>query len=153
MRLVDRGIVLLLAAVFLFSGADKVVHYQGFVNALRDFVVVPRGWAATLAPAVVLVELLVGAALLLRPWRRPALATAAAVLAVFTAVLLVNRMLGGRGICGCWFTLTLAKSTPLHVAQNLMLMGLALSVWWSERSRQGEAPPPSPAAPETSPSA
>jgi uncharacterized membrane protein len=135
MRFVDRGIVWLLAAVFLFSGVDKIVHYQGFLNALRDYVIVPRGWASVLAPPVVSVELLVGAALLVRAWRQAAAATAAGVLAVFTAALGFNRMFGGRGVCGCWFTLTLSKSTPLHVTQNLMLLGLALMIWWSERSR------------------
>jgi uncharacterized membrane protein YphA (DoxX/SURF4 family) len=144
MRLVDRGIVLLLAAIFLFSGVDKIVHYQGFLNALRDYLVVPRGWAASLAPAIVILELGVGAALLFRPWRRTALATAAGVLALFSVVLETNFMLGGRGVCGCWFTLTLSKSTPLHVVQNLMLMGLALMVWWSEKGTGNRPAPPVP---------
>jgi len=62
------------------------------------------------------------------------------VLALFTAVLGVNRLMGGRGVCGCWFTLTLSKSTPLHMAQNLMLLGLALFAWWNERSSHDDAP-------------
>ena len=140
MRFVDRGIIWVLAAVFLFSGVDKVVHYQGFVNALRDYVIMPRGWAPVLAPSVIAVELLVGVALLVKAWRQTAAMTAAAVLAVFSAALGFNRLLGGRGICGCWFTLTLSKSTPLHMVQNLMLLGLALTIWWGERSRADASP-------------
>ncbi|HEV7503446.1 MAG TPA: MauE/DoxX family redox-associated membrane protein [Thermoanaerobaculia bacterium] len=151
MRFVDRAILLLLAAVFLFSGVDKIVHYEGFVNALRDYVIVPRGWAVVLAPPVVIVELLVGAALLVKAWRQAAALTAAGVLALFTAALGFNRWLGGRGICGCWFTLTLSKSTPLHVTQNLMLLGLALMTWWGERSRDAASPDPHSGSPEPIP--
>jgi uncharacterized membrane protein len=140
MRFVDRGIIWVLAAVFLFSGADKVFHYEGFVNALRDYVIVPRGWAPILAPPILIVELLVGGALLVKAWRQAAALTAAGVLAFFTAVLGVNRLMGGRGVCGCWFTLTLSRSTPLHMAQNLMLLGLALFAWWNERSGNVASP-------------
>jgi len=153
MRFVDRGILWLLAAVFLVSGVDKVFHYQGFVNALRDYVIVPRGWASALAPPVIAIELLVGIALLVQAWRQAAAATAAAVLAVFTAALVFNRLLGGRGVCGCWFTLTLSKSTPLHVTQNLMLLALALMIWWGERSRDANSRIADSAAPTPSPSA
>ncbi len=151
MRFVDRGIIWVLAAVFLFSGVDKVVHYQGFINALRDYVIVPRGWAAVLAPPVVGVELVVGVALLVRAWRQAAALTAAAVLAVFTAALGLNRLMGGRGVCGCWFTLTLSKSTPLHMTQNLMFLGLAIFAWWNERSGPAASPVADPGHPDPIP--
>ncbi len=146
MRFVEWGILLLLAAIFLFSGIDKILHYDAFVNAVRNYVLVPRGWAPYLAPSVILVELMIGAGLLLRSWRRPAALTAAVTLAVFTAALTFNYIYGERGICGCWFTITLAKSTELHLAQNLLFLGLALSIWWDERGRDKRASPLPPAS-------
>lgn len=135
MKHVDLAIVLLLAAIFLFSGIDKIVHYQGFINALMDYVLVPRGTSSTLAPVVIAVELCIGIGLLLRPWRRQAALVAAGTLAVFTTALVFNYLYGGRGICGCWFTITLAKSSEMHVLQNLLLLGLALSVGWERTVR------------------
>lgn len=135
MRIVERGILLLLIAIFLFSSIDKILHYDAFINAVRNYVLVPRGWAPYLAPSVILVELMIAAGLMLRAWRRPAALTAAVTLAIFTAAVALNYVYGGRGICGCWFTITLANSTELHLLQNLLFLGLALSIWWDERNR------------------
>ncbi|NJL29978.1 MAG: DoxX family membrane protein [Thermoanaerobaculia bacterium] len=130
MKHVDLAIALLLAAIFLFSGGDKIFHYQGFLNALMDYVLVPRGTSSLIAPVVIAVELCIGIGLLVRPWRRQAALVAAGTLAIFTTALVFNYLYGGRGICGCWFTITLAKSSELHLVQNLLLFGLSLSVWW-----------------------
>ena len=144
MRFIDRGIVLLLAAIFLFSSFDKVFHYEAFVNAVRNYVLVPRGWAPYLAPSLILVELMIGVGLLVRPWRRSAALTAVFTLAAFTAAISFNYLYGGRGICGCWFTITLANSTNLHLLQNALFLCLALSIWFDEgkRSRMAAAGPP-----------
>jgi len=136
MKKIDRAILLLLALIFLFSGIDKLAHYEGFVNALRNYIVVPRGWAPYLAVPVIAVELLIGIGLFVRLWRRQAALTAAVMMAVFTAALGLNRLLGGRGICGCWFTITLARGDGMHVAQNLIMLGLALALWWSWRTEE-----------------
>ncbi|MEE8524037.1 MAG: MauE/DoxX family redox-associated membrane protein [Thermoanaerobaculia bacterium] len=123
-----------LAAVFLFAGIDKAFHYDGFVNALRSYALIPELLAAPLAPAVILVELWVGLGLLLRSWRQRAALTGAAVLGVFTLALAVNQWVAPGSICGCWFTVTLAQSSGMHIVQNLVLFGLSLTVWWQMRS-------------------
>lgn len=151
MRIVERGIVILLAAVFLFSGVDKLSHYEAFVNAVRNYILVPRGWAPYLAPSVVLVELMIGVGLLVRPWRRSAALTAVFTLALFTTAISFNYLYGGRGICGCWFTITLANSTNLHLLQNALFLGLALSIWFDEGKRSRTVAGGSPMIPVTSP--
>src|SRR4051812_38230635 len=84
MKKIDRAILLLLAVIFLFSAVDKLLHYEGFVNALRSYVMVPRGWAPYLSVPVIAAELMIGVGLFVRSWRRPAALTAAIVLAIFT---------------------------------------------------------------------
>ncbi|HEV2855123.1 MAG TPA: MauE/DoxX family redox-associated membrane protein [Thermoanaerobaculia bacterium] len=128
MKIVDRLSVGCLAAVFLFAGSDKIAHYHGFVNALRDYVLVPRGTAQWLASPLIALELMVGLGLLVPAWRRGAAITAASTLLLFTTALLVNQALGGRGICGCWFTITLSKSSGMHVVQNLVLLMMSLLI-------------------------
>lgn len=135
-----------LAAIFLFSGIDKTLHYSGFVNALSSYAVVPGSLAATLAPAVILAELWIGAGLLLRPWRQTAAACGAVLLMIFTAALAINQIYAPGAVCGCWFTFTLAESTGAHIAQNLVLSGLSWTLWLQARRPKtpGSGPPSEP---------
>ena len=141
MKAVDRAIVFFLSMIFLFSGIDKILHYEGFVNALRDYVLVPRGTAPYFALPVIAVELLVGVGLVLKGTRAAAALTAAVTLAAFTVAVAVNHQFGNRGICGCWFTITLAQGTGMHLMQNLLFLGLALTAW--NDSRVSRTAPPS----------
>lgn len=141
MKNIDRTIILVLATLFLFAGIDKIFHYSGFVKALGNYVLVPQGTAAWIAGPLIGIEIVVGAALLIPSWRRPAALVAFGLLVGFTAALTVNYFFGGRGICGCWFTVTLAEGTSLHIVQNLVMAGLALIVGWESGSSGDEALP------------
>lgn len=134
----NAATILLLILVFFYSGVDKVFHYEGFVNALRDYLLVPRGTAHLVAMPVILVELLIAISLLIKPWRRPAALTTAVCLLIFSTALAINHFYGDRGICGCWFTVTLAPSTTLHIAQNLVMATLALVLWSSEETSHAD---------------
>jgi uncharacterized membrane protein YphA (DoxX/SURF4 family) len=123
-----------LAVVFLFAGIDKVFHYDGFVNALASYAVVPTAVARFLALPVIFCELWVAVGLLVSPWRRRAALSAAVLLAIFTVALAVNLYVSPGSVCGCWFTITLGRSTRLHVLQNVVLLALAVSVWFDSRS-------------------
>ncbi|MBW8875756.1 MAG: DoxX family membrane protein [Acidobacteria bacterium] len=123
-----------LAVVFVFAGSDKIFHFDGFVNALSSYAVVPAAVARYLALPVVLSELWVGLGLLIPRWRRTAALAAAVLLAVFTVALIGNLYFSPGSICGCWFTLTLGRSTRLHVLQNVVLLALAVSVWLDDRA-------------------
>ncbi len=141
----NQLMVLLLSAILLFAGIDKLLHYDGFVNALRDYVLVPRGTASYLAMPVILVEILLGLSLW-SAWRRAALLSTGVLFLVFTAALLVNYRFGNAGICGCWFTFTLAQSNEAHIVQNVVLAVMALTVWFEEKpspnSDEKELPQP-----------
>lgn len=135
----DGALILILSTIFLFSSLDKAFHYEGFVNALRTYVLVPRGAAPYLAMPVIAIELLVGAGLLLKRHRAGAALVATGLLSLFSLALGLNHLYGARGICGCWFTITLAKGTGMHLAQNLLLAVIALVVWWESRPAVGKA--------------
>lgn len=128
-----------LAVVFLFAGIDKIFHFGGFVNALASYAVVPAAVARYLALPVVLSELWVGVGLLVPRWRRTAALAAAVLLAVFTVALIGNLYFSPGSICGCWFTITLGRTTRMHVAQNVVLLALAVSVWLDYRGRAAAA--------------
>jgi uncharacterized membrane protein YphA (DoxX/SURF4 family) len=134
--------VAFLALLFLYAGVDKAFHYGGFVKALGNYVLVPDGAERFLALPVILSEVLVGAGLLVRSWRAPAALLAAVLLASFTVALAINQAYAPGVECGCWFTVTLGKASASHIAQNLLLLGLAVSVWLDERRGEVEADRP-----------
>jgi uncharacterized membrane protein YphA (DoxX/SURF4 family) len=133
MKIVRAISLLFVAALFLYAGIDKAFHYGGFVKALDGYVLVPEGLERYLALPLILTELLVGVGLLLKPWRSPAALAAVLLLSVFTVALAINQRLAPGVECGCWFTITLGKATASHVVQNLILLGLALTIWLEER--------------------
>lgn len=120
-----------LGILFLFAGVDKLFHMEGFVNALASYVIFPERAAPYLAMPIILTELWIGLGLMIRRFRGAAALTASIVLLVFTFALLVNYIYAPGAVCGCWFTITLATSTPLHIALNVVLMALAISVLMS----------------------
>lgn len=133
MRWISVVSAFFLAAVLLYAGIDKAFHYNGFVDALTSYVLVPAGLAQTLAPAVILAEIWIGLGLLWKPWRGWAALTGAVTLGVFTIALAVNQIYAPGTVCGCWFTVTLGQSSAMHIVSNLVLMGLALTLWWDLR--------------------
>lgn len=138
MRTIRIASAAFLAVVFLYAGLDKLFHYGGFLSALRGYLLVPDGWEPGLAPSVILVELWLGCSLFSRPWRGRAAAAAAGVLSLFTLATAINARWAPGVECGCWFTLTLGESTASHILQNLVLLGLALSIWLDERGPAGQ---------------
>lgn len=133
MKMVRPLSLLLLSALFLYAGIDKAFHYGGFVKALGGYVIVPDGLERHLALPLILSEILIGCGLLLRSWRPAASLLAAGMLAVFTVALAVNQYYAPGVECGCWFTITLGRATTSHILQNVVLFGLAISIWMDER--------------------
>ncbi|MCG8462862.1 MAG: hypothetical protein MI919_41785, partial [Holophagales bacterium] len=54
--------------------------------------------------------------------------------------LAANLLYGERGICGCWFTITLADSTESHLLLNGMIIAMSLIVWWDSRQSEEKSP-------------
>ncbi|MEM9655692.1 MAG: MauE/DoxX family redox-associated membrane protein [Actinomycetota bacterium] len=128
MRILNFSIIFLIGAIFLFSGIDKLLHIEGFVNALGNYVLIPRWMARPLALPIILVELFIGLSIFAPRTRRLASLAAIGTLAVFSAAVALNGIFGDRGICGCWFTITAPQSMGVHLVQNLLLLGLAWTV-------------------------
>lgn len=126
-----------LAAVFLFTGIDKLFHYKGFIIALSSYVVVPAGSADYLALPIMLSEIWIAVGLLITSWRKMAALIAVGAMGLFTVALVINYIYAPESICGCWFSITLGTATPTHILMNLTLIGLAAAAcsdrWSGER--------------------
>lgn len=119
-----------LGVVFLFTSIDKLFHYNAFLNALANYVLTPSAIVSYLALPIILAEFWVGIGLLIKWWRKAAALITASLLFIFTLALILNYIYKPGTICGCWFTITLGTATEIHIAQNVVMLGLALTVWW-----------------------
>lgn len=133
MRFIPTLSTFFLAAVFVYAAVDKAFHYQGFVNAVASYAMVPAQVAGILAPLVIAVELWVGLGLLVPRWRLRHARAGAFVLLLFTVAMAINQFAAPGSDCGCWFSLTLARGTGAHFALNLLLIALAITVWLDAR--------------------
>lgn len=123
------GARLVLALVFGVAGAAKLGDREGFRRAVDSFGV-PASLRGTVATTVPLLELLVGVSLL-TPFAWPAAMAAFALLAVFTAGITVNLVLGRRAECRCFGQLHARPIGPSTLARNAVLAALAGAVVWS----------------------
>jgi hypothetical protein len=109
-------------AMLLSAGAMKVLHWQEFKGVVAAYRLVPVRWSASVAAAIVPVELLLGMALVLG-FQAPATSGASAVLLMlFAAAMAINILRGRASIdCGCFQT---ALRHPLDwrlVARNTLI--------------------------------
>jgi len=115
-----------LVALFCFAACDKLLHFSGFIAALQGYHILPAETEQSVALFIIMAEFAIAFGLLTRKWRRPACLFAVGLLASFTLIYLIT---DPEKVCGCWFTLTLAKGGTLHTLQNLTLIGLAVLTW------------------------
>ena len=110
-----------LGAVLLLSGAAKLAagpRWAAQASAL--------GSPAIAVPVVPWLEVALGALLITGVWRPAVALAAAAMLAVFTALLVVRLAQGRRPPCACFGAWSTRPVGPGSVARNVVLIALAL---------------------------
>jgi len=130
MSLIDRLISFFLILLFAFTAVDKALHFSGFVKAINTYRLIPIPLGDVLAPIIIAAELTIAIGLLRDVWRRVAALQGAILMTIFTIGLLGNRLLGSNGICGCWFSIDMARGDA-HFALNVIIIMLCLVTWRS----------------------
>lgn len=118
-----------LGLFFLLVGFDKLFHYDEFVRSVDGYVIIPRGISQYVAYPIIFSEMWIGVGLLIRPWRKVAAMLAVLTLFLFIVALSINYAYAPGSSCGCWFTLSSGTVSFLHIAQNVVFIGLAIFVW------------------------
>src|SRR5579862_6991362 len=128
-----------LALLFVSAALHKLRGLARFAADLRAYRVLPEG-AAALAWVLPLLELTVGAGLLVRSSRRGACAAGAALLLVYAIAIAINLLRGRRDLaCGCGGPDDRRPIAAWMVWRNLALAALlgALLLPWGARSLGG----------------
>ena len=110
-----------LGVSFLFAGGSKVAAGPAWPQQARDL-----GAPAWVVPVLPWLEIVLGAALVTQLWRTAAALLAAALLAVFTGLIVVRLAQGRRPPCACFGAWSAKPLGPGHVVRNVVLIALAI---------------------------
>lgn len=128
---------LVVGAVFIVSGCTKMTDLWGFVYKINDYLdvwhmTVPQPLVLTGAGLLSTVEFLTGVALLLGCWRRLAVYSVTAMMAVMlplTAYIAVANPVADCGCFGDWLVI----SNTMTFVKNLALTALTAWLWYGNR--------------------
>ena len=117
-----------LGSVLLLAACDKLLHLEGFYNAVRSYALVPSSLESALPLPIILAEVTFGAGLFTLRWRRLAAWSVAGLFGVFSIGLAGNLFYTPGSVCGCWFTLGANTPSTLHIAQNVAMLLLGVTI-------------------------
>lgn len=130
-----------LAALFLWTGAQKLLEPGAFAASIANYRVLPELLVGAVAIGLPVLEVVVGLALLVPLYARGAAVIVAALLVVFAAAMAQSKLRGIDLDCGCFGAEQQSQVSWLKVTVNL---GLAMLAVWTARARLSLPPPKKP---------
>lgn len=127
-----------LAALFVWTGAQKLADPAAFATAIANYRVLPEALVGIAAVGLPVLELVVGAALLWPVYAQGAAAVVAVLLALFAAAMAQSKLRGIDLDCGCFGAAQASQVSWLKVTVNV---GLAMLAAWTARSRLSDPAP------------
>ncbi|HYJ08535.1 MAG TPA: MauE/DoxX family redox-associated membrane protein [Polyangiaceae bacterium] len=121
-----------LAALFIWTGAQKLIEPGSFAAAIANYRVLPDLLVGFAAVALPVLELVAGFALLWPLYAQGAALIVGALLAVFAAAMAQSKLRGIDLDCGCFGAAQSSQVSWLKVTLNV---GLAMLALWTSRVR------------------
>jgi len=121
-----------LAALFLWTGAQKLVDPGSFAAAIANYRVLPDALVGVAAVGLPVLEIVIGAALLWPTYAQGAAVLVAALLVLFAAAMAQSKLRGIDLDCGCFGADQSSQVSWLKVTVNV---GLAMLAGWTARTR------------------
>lgn len=118
-----------LGLVFLMAGALKALDPAEFVHQVQGYGILGPRLAAPVAPALIVLEIVLGVALLAGVRPRLAALGAMALLAVFIAIEAYGLSIGKTESCGC-FGAYVQRTPGQVIAEDVLFSGLAVLGLW-----------------------
>src|SRR6266516_6300976 len=121
-RLVD----LVIAVIFIYAGAVKVLDPVQFANDIDNYKILPWPISVALAFYFPWLEIFCGLALVVRFLYRGALSILTALILTFTLATVAAKVRGLDITCGCFGHASQNWSFPAHLATNLILLAVVI---------------------------
>ncbi len=131
--IMQYAVAAVIAAVFIYAGASKVGDPVAFARDISNFHILPWPISTRLAFYLPWLEIICGAALLLRWLRFGAVAILAALTAVFIAATITARLRGIDVNCGCFGSASKDLTFGWHLAIDFAILGGLILLWYLQR--------------------
>ena len=129
---------LVLGGVWLWAGLAKLPHPNASVSAVRAYQLIPTGMAETLGRVLPMLEIVVGACLVLGLLVRVSGAVSALMLVAFVVGIVSVWVRGIEIDCGCFGSggpnPNASDKYPWEVARDVGLLALSLFLVWRPRT-------------------
>lgn len=129
-----------LGAIFVAAAWPKIIDPPSFAHMIYNYRILPGGLVHISALVMPWVEIIVGLALILGVWTRPARWIVALLLAVFMIAITVNLLRGNAIDCGCFDVASADKTYEERIRDMWIVLirdaGMLLmcaQLWWAER--------------------
>jgi putative oxidoreductase len=129
-----RLVGLVIAGVFIYSGAIKALDPVQFANDIDNYKILPWPISVALAFYLPWLEIFCGVALVVRLLYRGALSILTALILVFTLATIAAKVRGLDITCGCFGHASQNWSFPAHLATNLAILAVLVVLWISSGS-------------------
>jgi hypothetical protein len=123
-----RIIDLIIAGVFIYAGAIKVLDPVQFANDIDNYKILPWTISAGLAFFLPWLEMFCGLALILRRLYLGGLSILTGLVAVFLVATIAAKVRGLDITCGCFGHASQNWNFPTHLAVDLAILGALLAL-------------------------
>jgi putative oxidoreductase len=128
MKLLWRIIDLIIAGIFIYAGAIKVLDPIQFANDIDNYKILPWTIAIGLAFYLPWLEMFCGLALIARRLYLGGLSILTALVAVFLVATIAAKVRGLDITCGCFGHASQNWNFPTHLALDLAILGALLAL-------------------------
>ncbi len=133
---------IVLGIIFLMAAWPKIVDPPSFAHMIYNYRILPAGLINITALTMPWLEILVGLALVLGIWVKPARWLVAAMLIVFILAIAFNLMRDNAIDCGC-FDVSAANLTHeerirdmwMVILRDIGMLLMVAQLWWADRKR------------------
>jgi putative oxidoreductase len=126
-RLVD----LVIAIIFIYAGAIKVLDPVQFANDIDNYKILPWTIGVGLAFYLPWLEIFCGLALIFRLLYRGALSILTALVAIFIVATIAAKVRGLDITCGCFGHASQNWNFPAHLALDLVLLACVILLFYA----------------------
>lgn len=129
-KIIYHTVRIIIAMVFIYAGIDKIVHPQGFAQAVFNHQILPDGLINLTAIILPWMELLLGLCLLFNTYTAGASVLAAGLMTLFISIITFNLIRGLDVGCGCFSTSTSDTMNFLTWLRDIFILSLSVGLAW-----------------------
>ena len=133
-QFVWRIVEIIIAVIFIYAGAIKLVDPIRFANDIDNYKILPWPLGIGLAFYLPWLEIFCGLALIARRLYFGGLSILTALVSIFSVATVAAKIRGLDIGCGCFGHASKNWSFTWHLAMDLVLLATLIALWFSQRS-------------------